>query len=59
MSRYKIKVLTLQGVNLNFTVSKYEITEGDFIEFIDEKTQRKLKFHGSRCEIEEVNDGRD
>lgn len=55
MSRYKIKILTLQNVNLNFTVSKYSITDGDFIEFTDEKTDRKLKFHASRCEIEEVN----
>ena len=57
MSRYKINVLTLQGVNLRFTVSKYEVIDGDFIEFIDEKTGRKLNFHSSRCEIEEVKDG--
>lgn len=57
MSRYKINVLTLQGVTLHFTVSEYKVV-GDFIEFIDEKPpQRKLKFHASRCEIEEMKDG--
>ena len=58
MRRYKIQYLTLQGKPLTFTVSKYEITEGDFIEFIDEKTGEKKKFHCSRCEITEVNDDR-
>lgn len=61
MSRYKIKILTLQGRTLHFTVSKYSITEGDFIEFVDEKPGtgegRKLKFHASRVEIEEINRG--
>ena len=54
MSRYKIKILTLQGVTLHYTVSKYDIADGDFIQFVDEKTGRKLKFHASRCEIEEI-----
>jgi hypothetical protein len=57
MSRYKIKILTLQGRTLHFTVSKYEITEGDFVEFIDEVTGRELKFHASRCEFEVIQDG--
>lgn len=55
MSRYKIKILTLQGKTLHFTVSKYNIIEGGFIEFVDEYTNRKLSFHASRCEIEVVN----
>ena len=57
MRRYKIQYLTLQGKSLTFTVSNYDITEGDFIEFIDEKTGVKKKFHCSRCEISEVEDG--
>lgn len=56
MSRYKIKVLTLQEKTLHFTVGEYTITEGNFIQFIDERTGRNLKFHASRCEIEEVSD---
>lgn len=57
MSRYKIFVLTLQEKTLVFHVSEYEITEGDFVEFIDEVTGNPKKFHASRCEIEEVNTG--
>jgi len=52
--RYKIIVLTLIGKTLTFTVSEYKITEGDFVEFIDEKTGQKQTFHASRCEIKEV-----
>jgi len=55
MSRYKIKILTLQGVTLHFTVSEYKILEGDFIRFTDEKTDKIKIFHASRCEIDEVN----
>ncbi len=53
MSRYRITVLTLQGNCLTFKVSKYEIIEGNFIKFIDEKTGKLKKFHSSRIEIEE------
>lgn len=59
MSRYKIIILTLQNRTLTFHVSKYEITEGDFIEFDDEVTGVHKKFHTSRCEIEEVKYARD
>jgi len=55
MKIYKIAVLTLQGRPLTFHVSEYTITKGGFVEFVDEKTGRNKKFHGSRCEIEEVN----
>jgi len=55
MSRYKIKILTLQGVTLHYSVSEYKIIEGDFITFVDEKTDIKKTFHASRCEIEEIN----
>ena len=51
--RYKIIVLTLQNHPLTFTVSDYEIVDG-FVEFVDEYTGKKKRFHGSRCEIEEV-----
>jgi len=56
MRRYKIQYLTLQGKYLTFTVSKYEVTDGAFVEFTDEKNGQKKKFHSSRCEITEVND---
>ena len=59
MRRYKIQYLTLQGKSLTFTVSKYDITEGDFVEFVDERTGSHKKFHASRCEITEVEDGRE
>ncbi len=45
----------MQGVTLHYSVSKYEITEGDFIKFTDEKTNKIKIFHASRCEIDEVN----
>jgi len=56
MTKYKISVRTLQGVPLTFTVSSYQIVEGDFVEFIDERSpeRKKLKFHASNCEIAEV-----
>jgi len=54
MSRYKIKILTLQGVTLHFTVAEYKILEGNFIKFTDEKTNKIKIFHASRCEIDEV-----
>lgn len=57
MSRYKINVQTLKGNFLTFTVSKYEITDGDFVEFTDERTDKHKKFHASNCEIEEVQYG--
>ena len=57
MSRYKIKILTLQGHTLHFTVGEYKIAEGNFIKFVDEKTGRKLKFHASRTEIEDITNG--
>jgi hypothetical protein len=52
MSRYKIAVITLQGKPLTFHVSKYNISEGDFVEFTDEMTGRHKKFHASNVEIE-------
>ena len=55
MSRYKIKILTLQGVTLHYSVSTYDIIKGDFITFTDEKTGIKKTFHASRTEIEEIN----
>lgn len=55
--RYKIIVLTLQNNQLTFTVSKYTIIKGDFVEFIDERTNKLKRFHSSRCEIE-VHNGR-
>ena len=54
MSRYKINVQTLRGNVLNFTVSNYEITDGDFVVFTDEKTGVPKKFHASNVEIEVI-----
>lgn len=51
MRRYRISVLTLQGHSLTFHVSKYEITDGDFVDFFDERTKKQKRFHASRCEI--------
>ncbi len=53
MTKYKIVVLTLNGIRLTFTVSQYKITEGDFVEFYDEIKKEKKRFHASRCEINE------
>ena len=58
MKRFKINVLTLQGKVLTFHVSSYEVIEGEFIEFTDERTDQLKRFHSSRVEIEEVSDGR-
>lgn len=54
MRMYRITTLTLQGVQLTFTVDKYEIEEGKFIKFTDRKTKQVKLFHASRCEITEV-----
>ena len=54
MRRYRLTILTLQGNELTFHVSNFDITEGDFVEFIDEKTGKHKKFHASRVEIEEM-----
>jgi len=54
MSRYKIKILSLQGVTLHFTVSDYTLGDG-LIRFIDEKNGRRLTFPTARCEMEEIN----
>ncbi len=52
--RYKITVLTLQGHTLTYTVFEYTISEGNFVDFTDEKTKNHKRFHASRCEINEV-----
>jgi len=51
MRQFKISVLTLQNSQLTFIVDKYTISDGDFVEFIDNKTSMLKKFHASRCEI--------
>lgn len=56
MSGYRIAVLTLQDVNLTFHVESYEIVEGGFVVFFDQKTQKEKRFHASRCEIEVLKD---
>lgn len=55
MSRYKINIKTLWGKVLNYTVSSYEVTTGDFVEFVDEVTGIPKKFHASNVEIEVIN----
>jgi len=56
MVGYKISVRTLQGVILTFTVNNYTISKGGFVEFIDQKTGIKKRFHSSNCEINELGD---
>ena len=51
---YKIQVKTLQGNMITFSVNKYTISEGDFVEFEDLVTGEKKLFHSSNCEIKEV-----
>ena len=51
---YKIHVKSIQGTILTFTVEAYDIEEGDFVCFIDEKTDIPKRFHASNCEISEV-----
>ena len=58
MRRYKIQYLTLQGRSLTFTVSEYKVEDGAFVVFTDEKTGEVKRFPSARCEITEVNDGR-
>lgn len=55
MSKYKINVITVKGILLTFHISSYKISEGSFVEFIDERTGLKKKFHASNCEVEEIN----
>ena len=49
--------MTLRGKPLTFHISKYIISDGDFVEFTDERTGKLKRFHSSNCEIEEVEDG--
>jgi len=53
---YKISVRTLNGTILTFTVDNYAIVEGDFVCFLDKKTNKVLRFHSSNCQIQEVNE---
>lgn len=48
--KHKIIVRTLTGKILTFTVSKYTINDG-FVQFTDERTNDKKRFHGFNCEI--------
>ena len=50
--RYKISVKTIQGIFLTFTVGKYE-QDGNFIKFLDEKTNIVKRFYVGDCEIQE------
>ena len=52
---YKIKVRTLQGSFLTFTVEKYAVDEG-FVTFTDRITGAEKRFAVSNCEIELVED---
>jgi len=52
--RYKIYYTTFQEKLLIFEVSEYKISDGNFVEFVDEKTNERKKFPSSRCEIQEV-----
>ena len=55
MENYKIKVKTIRGHILTFTVDSYELVDG-FISFTDKVTSTKLRFHGSNCEMEVIDE---
>jgi len=57
--RYLIFVQTLQNNTLKFEVSSYEIIDGDFVRFFDERRKEFKSFHASRCEIKELPEGVD
>ena len=53
MSRYKLFVhIGTQHKPLVFSISTYEILPGNFLEFVDEKTGKRKRFHASWCELE-------
>lgn len=52
--KYLIQVQTIQNTTLTFTVSSYEIIDGDFVRFFDERRKEYKSFHASRCEIKEL-----
>lgn len=52
--RYRIAVKVLTGQTLGFTVSKYWVEEGTLLCFIDEKTNKPLRFDSRNCQITEV-----
>jgi len=54
--KYIIQVQTIQNTTLTFTVPSYEIIEGDFVRFFDERRKEYKSFHASRCEIKEIPD---
>ena len=51
--RFRISVISIHGKPLTYRVSKYKITEGNFVSFVDELTGKTMSFHSSRCEIVE------
>ena len=49
---HRINVKTVSNAVLQFrNVLSYEITKGDYVEFIDSKTKIPQKFHASNCDI--------
>lgn len=56
--KYRIKVLTLEGVMIHFFVDTYEVVDG-FVIFVDLKDGLEKKFATDKCEIvESINHGR-
>lgn len=51
MKRYRINVKTLDGKQLFFTTTTYEIVDGVFVKFFDKIKDQYKMFHVSNCEI--------
>jgi len=55
--KYQICVKTIHGKILIYNnVSSYKVIDGDFLEFIDDKTQEIKQYHASNCEVNKVED---
>ena len=54
---FRIQVKMLQGIVFTYnSVKAYSIEEGDFVTFIDSKTNKQKKFHASNCEIQDMDE---
>lgn len=51
-TRYTIFIRPVQGgTPLVYHVDEYVIVEGGFLEFTDNKSKKRKRFHSSNCEI--------
>jgi len=55
--KFRIQVKMIQGPIFTYNeVDGYSIEEGDFVTFIDSKTNKQKKFHASNCEIQDMDE---